>query len=98
MACQDCSAARETAGLWRMFDPRCLYCGGRLLQRIGKLPIMHSHIAQRRKVVLADWVAMGHAEQELRDLAGSKEMAAEPITKEASDAPRRQRVATCRRG
>jgi ribosomal protein S27E len=87
MACPDCSAARITTGRWTMFDPACLYCGARLIQRIGKVGNTNAEITQRRRVVLADWMALGHAEQDLRALANGP-MAVEPVRKGAPDAPR----------
>lgn len=82
--CTDCLAARETSGHWRFFDPRCLWCGARLIQRIGKLNVMPSEIRQRRQAVLKDWVAQGHAESEIRALAAAKTPAYEAITKQAA--------------
>lgn len=82
MACSDCMAARETSGHWRMFDPRCIFCGARLIQRIGRLGVMPSEIKQRRQAVLKDWCNYGHAESEIRELVKGP-MAVEPITKEA---------------
>lgn len=81
MPCQDCTASRLTNGLWVTFDPRCLYCGARLIQRIGKLPIPQDKATARRKQVLADWCALGHAESEIRALAKGP-MAHEPTGKE----------------
>lgn len=80
MACSDCLAARETSGHWRMFDPLCIFCGARLIQRIGRVDATDAEIKQRRKVVLADWMKYGHAEQEIRELVKGP-MAVEPITK-----------------
>jgi hypothetical protein len=75
MACTDCQAARETAGLWALFNPTCLHCGARLIQQIGKLPIAASEATRRRKAVLATWMEHGHPEAELRALAKSKALA-----------------------
>jgi hypothetical protein len=66
--CCDCLAARETSGHWRFFDPACLHCGARLIQRITKFSKTDAETTQRRRVVLADWVAAGHKESELREL------------------------------
>jgi hypothetical protein len=82
MSCQDCSAARETSGLWRLFDPKCLHCGARLIQQIGQLPIPPSDITRRRRAVLADWIAQGHAEKDIRELVRGP-LALEPVTKSA---------------
>ena len=69
MTCTDCKAAKETSGLWPQHNPACLHCGARLIQRLGKVRTPTSEqITARRKVVLADWIAHGHSEQELRAL------------------------------
>ena len=69
MICTDCKAASETSGLWPQHNPACLHCGARLIQRLGKVRTPTSEqITARRKVVLADWIAHGHSEQELRAL------------------------------
>ena len=52
----------------RMFNPACLHCGARLIQRLGKLPRPKDEITARRRQVLADWLAYGHAETEIRNL------------------------------
>ncbi|WP_341918654.1 hypothetical protein [Polaromonas sp. YR568] len=69
--CPDCQAAKLTNGLWNTFNsPQCPYCTARLIQRIGKLRTPTSDaITARRRVVLADAVAWGHAEEQIRKLA-----------------------------
>ena len=52
-----------------MFCPSCIYCGARLIQVIGTFAIAASVCTARRRVVLADWMAHGHSEQEIRRLA-----------------------------
>lgn len=71
MACPDCQAAKLTNGLWSTFNsPQCLYCTVRLIQRIGKLRSPSSDaIRARRCVVLADAVAWGWEEAQIRALA-----------------------------
>lgn len=81
-------AARESTGAWRMFDLACLWCGARLIQRLGKLRVTNAEITQRRRAVLADWVGYGHKETEIRDLVPGP-MALAPIVKEQGNAPRR---------
>jgi hypothetical protein len=66
-----------------MFDPACIYCGARLIQRIGKVGNTNAEITQRRRVVLADWMALGHDEAEMRELAKAAAMAVEPAMKGA---------------
>lgn len=65
--CKDCQAAKESPD-YRMFDPTCLYCGARLLQRLESLPIGVTECRQRQKSALSLWQTMGHAEQDLRRL------------------------------
>ena len=81
MTCSTCTAARETAGHWRYFDPACLFCGARLIQRIGTVKATKAEISQRRTVVLKDWIAQDHSEKELRELAAGP-MCFEPVQKE----------------
>jgi hypothetical protein len=81
MACSDCMASRATSGLWKTFDPLCVFCGARLIQAIGRLQIPASEATKRRKAVLADWLKYGHAEKELRALVRGP-AALEPETKE----------------
>lgn len=80
MKCSDCTASEQTKGHWRQYNsPQCLYCTARLHQQIGDLYSPTSAaIAARQRAVLADAVAWGHSEQEIRDLAALKEMALQP--------------------
>ena len=55
--------------MWDQHDPLCLYCGARLIQRIGRYRIPVSESVERRRTVLADWMAYGHDEAQLRQLA-----------------------------
>jgi hypothetical protein len=80
VSCQDCLTARETLGEHRLFDPKCLYCGARCIRRIPKFCGTDAEAVQRRRVVLRDWMAMGHSEAELRELARGKTLAYEPVT------------------
>jgi hypothetical protein len=52
-----------------------LWCGSRYIQRIGKtlaLPI--SERSRMRTKALADWLAMGHSELEIRRLVAGAEV------------------------
>lgn len=51
-----------------MFSPACIFCGARLIQRIGKLHIAQSECVARRRAVLKDWVDWGHSEAQIREL------------------------------
>lgn len=85
MSCPDCSASRICTGRHRLFDPCCLHCGARLIQQIPKFCGTNAEASQRRKAALADWVAMGHDETELRTLVAGP-IAYAPVTKEAKNA------------
>lgn len=67
MTCSCCKTAREFLA-YPMFDPACLHCGARLIQTLGQLPRPRQEIVTRRQAVLADWVAHGHSEAEIRRL------------------------------
>ena len=69
MSCENCAVAKKNPA-WRMFNPACLYCGARLIQVLGMLAITRTDCRDRRRAVLADWGAQGHAEADLRRLAG----------------------------
>lgn len=66
--CSDCQIAKTFAA-HPLFNPACLYCGARIIQHLGTLPIASSEIATRRRANLADWVVQGHGEAEIRKLA-----------------------------
>lgn len=66
--CHRCAIAR-TFPEYNLFTPACIYCGARLIQRLGQLSRPPSEITARRRAVLADWMAHGHSEQALRQLA-----------------------------
>ncbi len=66
--CTSCRAARE-ASTWNQFDSlKCPWCAARLIQRIGKLRITAAKVTKRRAVVLADSVAAGLDEAQIRAL------------------------------
>lgn len=77
MACTECERARISA--YRLFNPTCLWCGARLIQRIQGMPITPSSKSARCKQVLTDWMAYGHSEQLLRQLAKQSTPPLEPI-------------------
>ena len=68
MTCSNCNTARTFPG-YRFFCPSCVYCGARLIQHLGTYRITTQECVQRRRVVLADWMAHGHPEAQLRALA-----------------------------
>lgn len=71
--------------MFNRYSPACLHCGARLIQALGKLDRPREEIAQRRRAVLADWCAYGHAESDLRKLAKGP-VPLEPVS---SDAPKK---------
>jgi hypothetical protein len=64
-----------------MYDLKCIHCGARLIQKIGRLPIPQVVATQRRKAVLKDWTEFGHSEAEIRELVAGR-MALAPIARE----------------
>ena len=80
--CKSCQASRETNGLWNTFDPSCLFCGARLIQKIGRLQLSVTESTARKRAVLADWLALGHSELHIRALAKIKDLALEPVLSE----------------
>ena len=66
--CPDCKEATEHPS-HRQYCPKCIYCGARLIKRIGGLLEGDRAMKQARmKAVLNDWVAYGHSEAVIRDL------------------------------
>ena len=54
------------------FNLGCIYCGARLIQRIGLLPISQTECRERRQSVLKDWVEYGHSETQIRTLVSGQ--------------------------
>lgn len=73
MKCECCTKARQYPG-HRMFTPRCIHCGARLIRMIGELTLPRFELSARRKAVLSDWIAHGHSEIEIRRLVKSPEI------------------------
>lgn len=72
MTCDCCSAAM-VAPDYRRYDPLCLWCGARLIRRLGRWNMSKEKLVSRRQKVLADWISYGHDELELRRLAKQPE-------------------------
>ena len=68
MICSCCDTAREFSA-YRMFNPACLHCGARMIQRLGAMEISQPDCVRRRRAALAVWMEYGHSETELRRLA-----------------------------
>lgn len=78
MPCECCERARKFSGFNR-FSPNCLHCGARIIQHLGTLQIGRTECSDRRRSALADWLAWGHSEAEIRRLAkGPLAIAPEP--------------------
>ena len=67
MTCANCTVARDFAA-YALYTPACIHCGARLIQHLGLRNISPAECTTRRKAVLADWVAWGHSEAEIRQL------------------------------
>ena len=89
MSCPCCKDARDWPGTVaaRTYTPACLYCGARLIQALGKLRQPREEIAERRRKVLADWIAHGHPEADLRALAKCDAL---PLAPESSEQLRKR--------
>ena len=85
--CQCCDRTRAGPA-YSDHDPLCLHCGARLIWRIQRLPVAREDKIRRCRQVLADWMAHGHSEAEIRRLAKLDEM---PIA-ELSTEPRKRGV------
>ncbi len=54
----------------RMHCPTCIQCGARLIQKLQRLyQLTTEQRRDRCRQALADWMAQGHSEPELRALA-----------------------------
>jgi hypothetical protein len=82
MTCTDCSAAQQTNGLWRQFNPLCLHCGARIVQCLRGLARPAAEIAKRQRAEVAHWMTFGHSEQDIRALAKEKMLAIAPESAE----------------
>lgn len=67
--CEDCRRASADVTGYRRFDPACLVCGARYLWHLQRSPGTKEERVANLRRVLADWMAYGHPEQQLRELA-----------------------------
>jgi hypothetical protein len=88
MRCEECQSVSE-GPLWNRYDPSCIYCGARLLRKLGTLSIPKDQIQKRRTKVLTDWVKQGHNESQIRSLVKSGPWQ-EPPTKTKQDSAKRK--------
>ena len=75
--CNCCQAARLYPP-HNFFNPACIYCGARIIQRLGTLQIPQSQRTSRRRTELAIWLAHGHNEAQIRALVCGP-LALEPL-------------------
>ena len=74
MICQPCATIRKHYSndpqAHRMHCPTCIHCGARLIQKFQRLyQLTAEQRRDRCRQALADWMAQGHSEQQLRALA-----------------------------
>ena len=74
MTCQPCATIHKhyprDPHLYRMHCPTCIHCGARLIQKLQRLyQLTTEQRRDRCRQALADWMAQGHDEQQLRALA-----------------------------
>lgn len=67
--CQSCKWAAESPG-YAWYCTGCLWCGARLIGSIDAIRgLTVERVRERKRKVLADWMAMGHSETAIRELA-----------------------------
>lgn len=74
MPCQPCATIqkhyRNDPQAYRQHCPTCIQCGARLIQKLQRLyPLTAEQRRDRCREALAQWVAQGHSEQQMRALA-----------------------------
>lgn len=69
--CEDCRAAEE-APKYALYNPRCPWCGARLIQslRARARSRPKEELLARYQEVIKTWADFGHQESELRKLSG----------------------------
>ena len=88
MPCQPCAVIqkhyRNDPQLYRMHCPTCIQCGARLIQKLQRLyQLTQEQRRDRCREALADWMAQGHGEGELRALAKATAWAVAPAARKA---------------
>lgn len=78
--CAECDAARETDGWYSLFNPLCVWCGARLVQRLQgmKQRIGDRAMLARQKDVRKVWAGYGVDPVQLSDLAGGQALPIQP--------------------
>lgn len=85
--CEDCARAREGPG-WPMFNPACLWCGARLIQRIRALKGVRprEELVARVAAAKSSWLSYGHSEKALGELVAQKKLPLAPDGQDESGA------------
>lgn len=74
MTCEACNEARSTPESYRLFADYCLHCAARRIQYIQRrLPLSLDDKRNRCRKALADAMALGLPEQEIRAMAKKPE-------------------------
>lgn len=79
MTCPCCQQARDYPTVAMQHVTTCLQCGARLIQLIKRYELAASETQARCKAVAADWIAAGHDEATLRELAKRTELATDGL-------------------
>lgn len=85
MTCHCCNEAREAPQYHRFFAEGCLYCAARRIQYIRRrLPLSLDDKRNRCRKALADAMALGLQEPEIRRMAKLPEWQLAPIESSAA--------------
>ena len=85
--CECCNEARSAPESYRMFADYCLYCAARRIQYIQRrLPLSLDDKRNRCRKALADAMALGLPEQEIRAMAKKPEWQLQQPAQEAQPA------------
>jgi hypothetical protein len=78
MTCIRCEKTRENPD-YALHCPKCLYCGARAIWRVAHWRLPRDESVARRRQTLAEWMAWGHLEIDLRRLSSQADMPLEPL-------------------
>lgn len=85
MTCHCCNDARPDPANYRLFADGCLHCAARRIQYIQRrLPLAPSIKAERCRSALAQALALGLPEAEIRSMAKRAEWQLAPVELSAS--------------
>jgi len=66
--CPECQIARENHS-YTLFNPKCIYCGARILQKLREVNRPAAEIKKRQTAMLEDWAKFGHNTDDIKRLA-----------------------------